>query len=252
MEIGSSGLTEGSLPIATPGSTDRWAVMASYDRFLSPLQLCLSYRVCQAMDAYLEVWGDAGAEPIGIVGDRMVIGRAASNDVTLASDPTVSRVHAVLEHYPSGWSIRDLGTANGTRVNGELVANERALHPGDEIRVGTTRMVFRAHVAESSDITVSTTDKPPSLTRRERDVLIALCRPVVRPGPFAQPASSTDIAEELVVSEATVKFHLSNLYDKFGIDEPSSTRRARLAESALERGAVQRAELRRGIGNQQA
>jgi DNA-binding NarL/FixJ family response regulator len=204
------------------------------------------------MDAYLELWSDAGAEPIPIVGDRMVIGRATSNDVVLVSDPTVSRVHAVVEHYPSGWSIRDLGTANGTHVNGELVGTERALHPGDEIRVGATRIVFRAHIAEPSATTVSATDRPPTLTPRERDVLVALCRPVIGPGPFAQPATGAEIAKELVVSEATVKFHLSNLYDKFGIDEPGPNRRARLAEAALVRGAVQRAELRRATGDQPA
>lgn len=204
------------------------------------------------MDAYLEVWGDAGAEPIGIVGDRTVIGRAPSNDVALVSDPSVSRVHAVVERYSSGWSIRDLGTANGTLVNGELVASERALRPGDEIRVGTTRLVFRAHIVERSATTVGIADKPPLLTRRERDVLVALCRPVVGPGAFAQPATSAEIARDLVVSEATVKFHLANLYDKFSIEEPGATRRARLAEAALTRGAVQRAELRRDFGDQPA
>ena len=204
------------------------------------------------MDAYLEVWGDAGAEIIGLTGDRMIIGRSASNDVVLESDPTVSRAHAVVERYPSGWSIRDLGTSNGTQVNGELVGAEQALQPGDEIRVGATRVVFRAHAQETSAPTMNATDKPPALTKRERDVLVALCRPVVGPGPFAQPATAVEIAQELVVSEATVKFHLSNLYDKFGIDEPGPSRRARLAEAALVRGAVQRTELRRGTGDQTA
>ena len=91
---------------------------------------------------------------------------------------------------------------------------------------------------------MSATDRPPVLTRREHDVLVELCRPVVGPGPFTQPATAAEIASILVVSEATVKFHLSNLYDKFDIGEPSSNRRARLAEAALVRGAVQRAELR--------
>jgi pSer/pThr/pTyr-binding forkhead associated (FHA) protein len=196
------------------------------------------------MDAYLEVWGDAGADIVGLTGDRVVLGRAASNDVALTSDPTASRVHAVLEHYPSGWSIRDMGTVNGTLVNGELVGSEQALHPGDEIRIGATRIVFRAQTQEVAVATVSATDKPPVLTRRERDVLVALCRPVVGPGTFTQPATMAEIAQELVISEATVKFHLGNLYDKFDIYEPGPSRRARLAEAALTRGAVQRTELR--------
>jgi len=199
------------------------------------------------MDTYLEVWGDAGADIVGLTGDRMVIGRAATNDVALESDPTVSRVHAVLERNPAGWSIRDMGAANGTQVNGATVTAEQALHAGDEIRVGSTRIVYRAYVADRTEATAIATEKPPSLTRREHDVLVALCRPVVGPGTFTQPATSSDIAEELVVSEATVKFHLANLYDKFGIDEPGPLRRARLAEAALVRGAVQRAELRQPL-----
>jgi FHA domain/Bacterial regulatory proteins, luxR family len=195
-------------------------------------------------DAYLEVWSDAGAEPAVLQGDRLVIGRAAANDLALGEDPLVSRVHAALERYPSGWSIRDLGSANGTRVNGNVLVAEQSLRPGDEILIGGTRLVYRASVTDAPAKTMSATDRPPVLTRREHDVLVELCRPVVGPGPFTQPATAAQIAAGLVVSEATVKFHLSNLYDKFDIGEPSSNRRARLAEAALVRGAVQRAELR--------
>lgn len=198
----------------------------------------------QAMDAYLEVWGDGGSEPVMLDRSRVAIGRASTNDVALPGDPEVSRVHAVLERYPAGWSVRDLGSANGTRVNGNLLTSEQALRPGDEILIGKTRLVFRARSVEVNERTVRAAGRLPDLTRREHDVLVALCRPTAKPGPFAQPATAAEIAATLVVSEATVKFHLGNLYDKFDIGEPSSTRRARLAEAALVRGAVQRAELR--------
>ena len=196
------------------------------------------------VDAFLEVWSAGGVEHVALDGDRTAIGRAASNDVPLPHDSLSSRVHAVLERYASGWSIRDVGSTNGTRVNGETIDGERALREGDEITVGGTRVVFRAYGRDGEAATVAATDRPPRVTQRERDVLIALCRPVVGPSPFAQPATLAEIAAALFVSEATVKFHLSNLYDKFGIGEPSSTRRARLAEAALVRGAVQRTELR--------
>ena len=51
------------------------------------------------------------------------------------------------------------------------------------------------------------------------------------------------MAEALVVSEAAVKFHLGNLYDKFGIIEEGGSRRVRLANDAITRRAVTYAEL---------
>lgn len=67
-------------------------------------------------------------------------------------------------------------------------------------------------------------------------------------GPFSEPASTRDIAAALVVSEAAVKQHLSNLYDKFGIFTGTDRRRVRLANEALRRGAVSLAEVRAKFG----
>src|SRR5215207_5239876 len=78
----------------------------------------------------------------------------------------------------------------------------------------------------------------PELTRRERDVLVALCRPVLDQSVFTEPASVREIAGTLVVSEAAVKQHLLHLYDKFGITGTGERRRLRLAKEAINRGAV--------------
>jgi hypothetical protein len=79
---------------------------------------------------------------------------------------------------------------------------------------------------------------PPELTRRERDVLTALCRPALDGGVFAEPASVRQIATALVVTEAAIKQHLLHLYDKFGIAEIGERRRVRLAREAIRSGAV--------------
>ena len=77
----------------------------------------------------------------------------------------------------------------------------------------------------------------PELTRRERDVLAALCRPVLSDDVFAEPASVHEIAQVLVVTDAAVKQHLLHLYDKFGIDA-GQRRRVSLAKEAIRRGAL--------------
>jgi DNA-binding CsgD family transcriptional regulator len=130
-------------------------------------------------------------------------------------------------------------------VNGERVLGERALHAGDEIRVGSTRLVFRADPRAGAHTTATHTAKQaPELTRRERDVLVELCRPLVSGDLFTEPASTREIAECLFLTEPTVKQHLQHLYPKFGIHE-GVRRRARLANEAVARGAVNLAELRR-------
>jgi tetratricopeptide (TPR) repeat protein len=85
--------------------------------------------------------------------------------------------------------------------------------------------------------------KLPDLTRRERDVLLALCRPLARGAAFTEPASIHGVADALGVSEAAVKQHLTHLYDKFGIFEGDERRRVRLANLALSEGAVPREDL---------
>jgi predicted ArsR family transcriptional regulator len=52
---------------------------------------------------------------------------------------------------------------------------------------------------------------------------------------FTEPASTRAIADELIITRAAVKQHLTNLYDKFGVPATDSNRRARLANEALRR-----------------
>jgi signal transduction histidine kinase len=58
------------------------------------------------------------------------------------SDNTVSRRHAELVPGEDGWILRDLGSSNGTYINGLRVTNRYQLKLGDQIRVGRTLMVF--------------------------------------------------------------------------------------------------------------
>jgi pSer/pThr/pTyr-binding forkhead associated (FHA) protein len=200
------------------------------------------------MSAFLELWRPSGVEPFVLGGHRVTVGAEDSNDVCLADDGTVSRLHAVVENYGAGWAVRDLGSRNGTFINGRRVLGEQALHPGDELRIGKTRLIFRDHDAPmraGRGTQVLDVDTAPELTRRERDVLHALCRPLASAEPFSQPASLRAIAKELVVTDAAVKQHLLRLYDKFGLTDRSENRRIRLANEAIARGVITLGELNR-------
>jgi DNA-binding CsgD family transcriptional regulator len=175
--------------------------------------------------------------------DRMTIGKSAENDVALPADPTASGLHAVLERFAAGWCVADLGSSNGTWLNGGRIWSSQRLRHGDEIRVGQTRLIFRDFQGFGGAQT-ETEEAPPSLTSRERDVLVALCRPLLARDMFTEPASTRAIAEELVITQAAVKQHLANLFDKFGVFAGESNRRVRLANDALRRGAVAMSDLR--------
>jgi pSer/pThr/pTyr-binding forkhead associated (FHA) protein len=200
------------------------------------------------MPVYLELRRPSGVELVALEGDRVTIGADASNGAVVDGDDSVSRLHAVVENYGAGWAVRDLGSRNGTYVNGERVLSERALRSGDELRIGKTRLIFRDHAGSDRDArhtVVLGGTQALELTRRERDVLAALCRPLASTDPFTQPASIKDIAGELVVTEAAVKQHLLHLYDKFGLDDRTENRRIRLANEVILRGLLNPAELRR-------
>ena len=69
------------------------------------------------------------------------MGRATDSAVFL-DDVTVSRTHAVFERRDGGeWFVRDVGSLNGTYVNGEQV-DETKLASGDEVQVGRFKLVF--------------------------------------------------------------------------------------------------------------
>lgn len=191
--------------------------------------------------SFLEVWRPGGVEVVLLDGPTTTIGRDEGNGVVLDHDGQVSSLHAVLQSYGAGWAIRDLGSTNGTVVAGERLIAERALRHGDTIQVGSTRLVFRGPAGRSAPTTAP--HRPPELTRRERDVLVALCRPLFSGAVFTEPATARAVATELVVSEAAVKQHLLRLYDKFGLDPASTRRRVELANAALQRGAVTPGEL---------
>jgi DNA-binding CsgD family transcriptional regulator len=174
--------------------------------------------------------------------DRTTIGNASENDISLSEDTTASRLHAVLEHFPAGWCVTDLGSSNGTWVNGERIWSSHRLRHADEIRIGQTRLIFHDPAAAAVHET-EVEPGPPSLTARERDVLIALCRPLLDRDMFTEPSTTRTIADELVITQAAVKQHLVNLYDKFNVPPGDPHRRARLANEAIRRGAVSLSEL---------
>ncbi len=78
----------------------------------------------------------------------VTIGRSDDNRVMLASKSSASRHHAELTENDGVWSVRDLGSMNGTRVNDERIEWPRVLRLGDKIKISSHVMVFEDDVDE--------------------------------------------------------------------------------------------------------
>jgi Protein of unknown function (DUF3662)/Inner membrane component of T3SS, cytoplasmic domain len=69
------------------------------------------------------------------------IGRSRDCDVVL-EDAGASRRHAEVSPHADGWTLRDLDSTNGVRVNGRPVHGSQQLRPGDRVEIGSTEIVF--------------------------------------------------------------------------------------------------------------
>ena len=72
----------------------------------------------------------------------LTMGRAANNDVAMPDDEYASGRHARFEPRRDGIWIEDIGSTNGTFVNGIRLTRERKLTPGDVVRIGETDLRF--------------------------------------------------------------------------------------------------------------
>ena len=80
-------------------------------------------------------------ERIELDGDTLKIGRQASCRVVF-NDSNVSREHAQLRRTAEGWKILDLGSTNGTKINGLKISEEQLLVNGDDLSFGTSGARF--------------------------------------------------------------------------------------------------------------
>jgi len=107
---------------------------------LDPSEVDNARPAVQAPALVVRSGGGRAGESFEAIGDRALIGRSPECDVFL-DDVTVSRRHAELVRDGNGFTIRDLGSLNGTFVNRHRIETSM-LEDDDEVQIGKYRMTF--------------------------------------------------------------------------------------------------------------
>src|SRR5712692_3888593 len=86
--------------------------------------------------------------------DRYMLGRSSANELCYSEDAGLSRQHLVLERDGQTWTVRDLGSKNGTFVNGQKIAGVHPLGPNDRITAGHLAMEFGEKMSPAANTVV--------------------------------------------------------------------------------------------------
>lgn len=130
---------DGALRARTNGELRGLVADLPGSRRLRAVALAACRRAIHATDRWLRGWPPVLTLPAGTQ-PRFTIGRERDCDMTLA-DETVSRWHASLERAAGGWVLADLGSTNGTRLNGWRVSSPIPVRAGDMVSFGASTYV---------------------------------------------------------------------------------------------------------------
>jgi adenylate cyclase len=92
------------------------------------------------VDPHGELVPVGGGDSIPLIRDRLTVGRRESCDVPLRF-PNVSGLHCELSFRDGYWHIRDLGSTNGIKVNGQRL-QQKVLRPGDEVTIAKRKFTI--------------------------------------------------------------------------------------------------------------
>ena len=122
---------------------------------------------------------DGSRRTVPLVGDTVSLGRSGNNDLSCPEDSGLSRQHMVFERDGGDWSVRDLGSKNGTLLNDARLTEAVRLNAGDRIVASRVTLIFDGSIEERPvpegtvifDATQAISSRPPTHTITLGDLL---------------------------------------------------------------------------------
>ncbi|MFL6215356.1 MAG: DUF3616 domain-containing protein [Blastocatellia bacterium] len=172
---------------------------------------------------------------------EMEIGKASHNHIVL-NDPTVSNTHAMLLARDGGYSIVDLGSRNGTYVNGERLGTQsHTLRHGDSVQLGQTVLTFRNRAQTVANTTATLSpDALDEIRRRAAQMDTSAEREMAAasapsPQSFAQVDSSTPPAFIAPRVDMPAAAPAANLKDESDNDDKGEKKKKKKKKKGDER-----------------
>ena len=144
--------------------------------------------------------GPTPGASFNLEGDQLTIGRDSTNDITI-NDAEISRRHARLTFQGGKYVLEDLGSTNGTFVNGQRLAGPRVLKAGEVVSFGEQIIL----VFEVINVDAGATMVSP----RAASAVPSVSRPAAPPPPPAEYAGSVPASPMSVASEPAKKVNLT-------------------------------------------
>ncbi len=144
---------------------------------------------------------------------EIIIGRSRDCSLILQA-PSISRRHSQLRIFGDAVYLKDMGSRNGTYINGVKLNDEKELRDGDIIRMGMLEFVFQEEEDDDTEKTIIDTGRQQEknfaqrfgISAREEEVLYLLIKGL----------KIKDISDKLFISQGTAKNHVLSIYQKTG------------------------------------
>jgi len=136
---------------------------------------------------------DGQTKTMPLSGNRFAVGRSSGVELSFPDDAGLSRQHFAFEPAGDGWTVQDLGSKNGTFVNGIPLKGRLGLRPGDRITAGHLAIIFAAEERAEPGVVVfegGSESDPPSTSTLITSLGDANRTIVVEPGGGAKPSAA--------------------------------------------------------------
>jgi tetratricopeptide (TPR) repeat protein len=184
--------------------------------------------------------GPSEGEEFALSEAEYTVGRSSDNPICI-QDTSVSRKHVTLRKAPSGWMVSDMGSGNGTIVNGEPIGEETLLANGDVITLGDTELRYEDTANSTAKVQAPTGPRPRPSSSAGRGPTAVPARPGRGEGRARPQTSRAAAAAELTpeVKARRMRIKLAGVAVLVLLFAGLGVARSRMRAQAEEQGRIE-------------